>query len=143
MFFFRVRAVYCNNRIITVFFGCLWLTLLGLSCIMPLTVKVTHLGTTQRCIVTSVAPHASAPIVLNAILDTLIFIAISIRLVSFSFVNDGTFGARMKSFWRGDGLPTLSRSLLQGGQLYFLFVDHLLSSFLKCTNYFFPHQRYD
>jgi hypothetical protein len=121
LFFFRVKAVYCNNRIITVVFAVLWFALVGLSFTIPSSVKGRHIGTTQACIITYVAPVASAPIVLDAIFDTLVFIAISVRLISFSFVND-TFGGRMKSFWRGDGLPALSRSLLQGGQFYYLLV---------------------
>jgi hypothetical protein len=121
LFFFRVKGVYCNNRIITVVFGFLWIALFGVSCTIIPAVKGGHLGNTQRCMITSVAPYGSAPIVLNAINDTLIFIAISVRLVSFTSTSN-SFGARIKSFWLGDGLPALSRSLLQGGQLYYLSV---------------------
>jgi hypothetical protein len=71
--------------------------------------------------ITSVAPYGSAPIVLNAVNDTIIFIAISVRLVSFTSTSD-SFVARIKSFWLGDSLPDLSRALLRGGQLYYLFV---------------------
>jgi hypothetical protein len=121
LFFFRVKGVYCNNRIITVIFGFLLFSLLGFSCVIIPAIKATHIGTTQRCMVTSVAPYASAPIVLNAVIDTVIFIAISIRLASFLSV-DHSFSVLMKSFWLGDGLPSLSKALLRGGQLYYLFV---------------------
>jgi hypothetical protein len=38
-----------------------------------------------------------------------------------------TFGARMRSFIRGEGLPVLAKSLLQSGQLYYLFVIKYVS----------------
>jgi hypothetical protein len=125
MFFFRVKAVYCDNRVIIVFFGFLWFALFGLSFIIPSAVKGAHIGTTQRCIITFVAPYTTAPVILNAINDTLIFIAISVRLVSLTSTSD-SFSARIKSFWLGDGLPALSRSLLQGGQLHYLSVKSSL-----------------
>jgi hypothetical protein len=57
---------------------------------------------------------------MHAIYDTLVFLAISFRILSYTVVGD-TFEARVKSFFRGTGLPNLSRSILQGGQLYYLF----------------------
>jgi hypothetical protein len=135
LFFFRVRGVYCNNRIITVVFGFLWIALFGISFTIIPAIKGTHIGTTQWCMITSVAPYASAPIVLNAVNDTLIFIAISVRLVSFSSASD-SFGARMKSFWLGDGLPGLSRALLRGGQVYYLFVTVFFRHFLNVLTNF-------
>jgi hypothetical protein len=69
----------------------------------------------------SVKAYTPVPFILNAIYDTLVFIAISLRIVSRSLAGD-TFGAYMRSFLRGDGLPVLSKSVMQGGQLYYSFV---------------------
>lgn len=80
---------------------------------------IQHIGTTQRCINTAVRGYASAPIVLNAVNDTLIFLAISFKIMSFSLVGT-TWQARTRSFVEGKGLPGLSKALLQGGQLYYL-----------------------
>jgi len=124
MFFFRVRGVYCNNRIITLFFGFLLFALFALSFIMPVVAKATHIGPTQRCINATAPRYISTPIILNSIIDTLVFVAISFRIMSLSLAGD-TFGARMGSFFRGNGLPVLSRSVLQGGQLYYLCVCFL------------------
>jgi len=118
LFFFRVRAVWSNSKIITAFFGMLWLGNLGTSVLVPFAVDGAHIGTTQRCIDTAVRSYASTPIVLNAINDTLIFIAISLRIVAFTVAGD-TWGAHIRSFVSGDGLPRMSRALLQGGQLYY------------------------
>jgi hypothetical protein len=121
LFFFRVKAVYYRNKFIPGFFGLLLFALFGLSFLGPFALRGKHLGTTQRCIITTSERFGSVPILLNSIMDTLVFIAISFRIVSFSLVGD-TFGAHMRSFFRGDSLPSLSRSILQGGQLYYLFV---------------------
>jgi hypothetical protein len=73
------------------------------------------------CIITRIAPYVSIPILVHAAFDTLVFLAISFRIMSFSIVGD-TFSARMVSFFRGDGLSSLPRSLLFGGQAYYVFV---------------------
>jgi hypothetical protein len=119
LFFFRVRAIYSNDKIITVFFGSLLILLFGLCILPPLGTDTMHIGTTRRCINTKVATFSVIPIAVNSIFDTLVFIAISLRIVSYSIVGD-TYSACMRSFVRGDGLPVLSKSLLQGGQLYYL-----------------------
>jgi len=118
LFFYRVRAVWGNSKIITAFFGVLWLGNLGTSVLVPLAVTGAHIGTTQRCINTAVRSYASTPIVLNAINDTLIFLAISCRIVAFTVVGE-TRSAQIKSFVSGNGLPRISKGLLQGGQLYY------------------------
>jgi hypothetical protein len=65
--------------------------------------------------------------------DTLVFFSISFRMISFSIVGD-TFSARMMSFFRGDGLSSLPRSLLFGGQVYYVLV--IRSSPCTFTNIF-------
>jgi tetrahydromethanopterin S-methyltransferase subunit C len=121
LFFFRVQAVYYHNRFITTFFGALLFALFGLSVLIPFTGRGEHIGTTQRCITTKLEHFGALPVFLNSFMDTLIFVAISFRIISYSLVGD-TFNARMRSFFRGAGLPSLSKSILQGGQLYYLFV---------------------
>ena len=125
LFFFRVRAVYANNRAITAFFGFLLFALFGLCFMTPLVSESTHIGPTKRCITTKIKTYGFAPAVLNFVLDALVFISISLRISYYSIEGD-TFRARMTSFFRGDGLPRLSRSILQGGQLYYSFVRHSL-----------------
>jgi hypothetical protein len=121
LFFFRVKAVYGNNRIITVLFGTLLFALFAVSFINPFASKVTHLGPTNRCIVIAMKKIGFLPAVLNFLYDTLVFFSISFRIVSRD-MESKTFGAFLRSFFRGDGLPAFSRALLQGGQLYYWFV---------------------
>jgi hypothetical protein len=134
LFVFRVTAVYYRNDFIAVFFGCLWLGLLGLTFLIPLAVRGGHIGITQRCLITQVASYASAPLVLNCVIDTLIFIVISVRIMSFSYT-DGPIMKQVSTFFRGDGLPRFSRNLLRNGQLYYLFVAS--SSLLLVLPHFF------
>src|SRR5262245_14609684 len=84
LFFFRLKAVYCNDRIATGIFAFLLCALFGLCFMAPAAVKGRHIGTTQRCIITEVGTRASMPLILNAFIDTLVFIAISLRIISFS-----------------------------------------------------------
>jgi hypothetical protein len=53
--------------------------------------------------------------------DTLVFLAISYRMVSIAMVKS-TWRAWIKSFFTGDGLLYLSKVLLQSGQVYYLSV---------------------
>jgi len=63
--------------------------------------------------------YGSAPIILNAVNDTLIFIAISYRILMHTAYPGDSWWARAKLFFTADGLPRLSKALLQGGQLYY------------------------
>jgi hypothetical protein len=77
---------------------------------------------TRRCIAgVSNTTYVTIPIVMTAVFDTLVFLAISYRMVSVA-LSDNTWGARAKSFFRGDGLHRLSKALLQSGQAYYLSV---------------------
>jgi hypothetical protein len=117
LFFFRVKAVYNNDKIITAFFGVLLFMMFAASLLIPFSPTVTHVGPTQRCMVIG-EKYAVIPAVMNFTLDTLVFCAISLRIVSRS-IGDNSFRAILSSFFRGDGLFSLPRSLLQGGQLHY------------------------
>ncbi|KAG2077122.1 hypothetical protein BDR04DRAFT_1067709 [Suillus decipiens] len=119
LFFFRVRAVYDRSKIVTIVFGILWLGTLGAAIALPFMLKGGHIGTTDYCIQTSVSPGASAVVIINACSDTLIFLAISWRLARNNFGGE-SWGTRIRSFYKGDGLPKLSKTLLQSGQAYYL-----------------------
>jgi hypothetical protein len=120
LFFFQVKAVY-HNKFVTAFFGFLWFGFSCLNFILLVASKAGHLATTKRCITTKNNDFALASGFYKVGYDTLVFLAISIRIVSYSIEGE-TFSGRVRSFLRGDGLPHLSRSLLKGGQLYYSFV---------------------
>lgn len=90
--------------------------------------KSGHIGTTKNCIDIAIESYSSAGFVAAAVNDTLVFIAISYRLVVSS--GAGTSSERLKSFFRGHYMGQLTRVLLQTGQLYYLCV--LSSVLLFC-----------
>jgi hypothetical protein len=73
---------------------------------------------TNRCREGLAHTYTTVPIMLTAAYDTLVFLAISYRMVSLSMINS-TWSARARSFIRGDGLHHLSKALLQSGQVYY------------------------
>jgi hypothetical protein len=135
LFFFRVKGVYYNNRIIIVLFGALWFALFGVTFLFPLALQGAHIGPTQKCTIVKVADFFAAPAVLNSVFDTLVFVAISLRIVSMPHTQ-GSLSTRAGTFFRGDGLSKVARALLQGGQLYYLCIGFLSSSLL--VTYTFP-----
>jgi hypothetical protein len=116
-----VRAVYCKNRIVTIIFGFLLLAVTGVYLMVPIGIRATHIPGTERCIELPEKTYYAAPGLVNAGYDTLVFIAISFRILSFSLAGEN-LSSRARSFFRGDGLTHLSQSLLKGGQLYYLYV---------------------
>jgi hypothetical protein len=119
LFFFRVRAVYDRSKAVTAIFGILWLATLGAAIAFPFAVKGGHIGTTNYCLLVSVAQSASAPVIINTCSDTLIFLAISWRIARNNSTGE-TWREHLRSFYKGDGLPRLSRTILQSGQAYYL-----------------------
>lgn len=65
------------------------------------------------------------PILVVSISDTLVFLAISYRLMSNAILGD-TWRERSRTFLRAEGLSGVSKRLLQSGQFYYLCVVSLL-----------------
>jgi hypothetical protein len=140
LFLIRVKAVYNNSRIVTIFFSFLWLCIVGLTLSTLLTVGISvgeyflffctmrlsdscsadHIPYTQRCVDdVPNATYATVTIIVTAAFDTLVFLAISYHMVAIS-IEGNTWSARARLFFTGDGLYHLSKSLLQSGQAYYL-----------------------
>ncbi|KAF8574945.1 hypothetical protein K439DRAFT_799707 [Ramaria rubella] len=115
LFLFRIRAVFDGQRSVVCLFRILWLATLGGAITVPFALTGGHIANTNRCIPTSVKPFSSASIIASACNDTLVFIAISWRIITRTTVN-----GRVRSFFGGRNLPELSLELLRGGQQYYL-----------------------
>lgn len=74
--------------------------------------------------------YAGTLTAVDTVNDTVIFIAISCRMVCNSTTGD-TWRVRFKSFIRGDGLHSVSKALLQSGQAYYLFVFSSVSYYRR------------
>ena len=117
LFFFRIRAVFSQNNAVLTFFGFLWLSTFA-AITAPFGVDGIHIGTTKFCINSDVKSFSSAGIVVGAVHDTLVFLAIATRLVMFSLAD--TWTSRFKAFLNGNGMGNVSKALLHTGQLYYL-----------------------
>ena len=74
---------------------------------------------TKRCHEVTVKDYGSIPTIITAVYDTLVFLAISWRIISYTVEGD-TWQARSRFFFMGKGLHSVSKALLRGGQLYYL-----------------------
>lgn len=117
LFYLRVKAVYFDKKLVVAFFGLLWLSIFGTLFLIPFNLTLAHIGPTKRCIVVAAHSRGATPVLLHSAFDTLVFIAISIRIASYSI----TSSARTKSLFRlgGDGLSRICRYILWGGQVYY------------------------
>ncbi|KIM76936.1 hypothetical protein PILCRDRAFT_825948 [Piloderma croceum F 1598] len=118
LFFFRVKAVYRHSRFVIAFFGFLFLINAGLSLLSMLGTTGIRIPYTRRCTQHIARSYMATPIILTAANDTLVFLAISYRILSSAMV-PSTWRARTRSFFTGDGLYRLSKALLKGGQVYY------------------------
>ena len=123
LFLFRIQAVFKDMKSIVLLFTLLCVAVLGSSLAGPFGVKATYLAVVQSCSNVSVAKFASLGLIASWVYDTLVFIAISTKLMSFSLpTNKPTWKGRLKCFWTGPASGTIARAVLQTGQLYYLWV---------------------
>ncbi|KAH9476095.1 hypothetical protein JR316_0011665 [Psilocybe cubensis] len=119
LFFIRVRAIYENERYISIFFSIMWLAVFAGSLSTTFGVTGISIGPTRYCMISKMSPYVVAAGVVPLVNDTLIFFAISWRLTKNSLHHlDFQVGFRAIVF--GDYMPVFSRSLLQDGQKYYL-----------------------
>lgn len=124
LFYLRIQAVFHQSTPIKVIFGILWVGVVGGSITVPLATRGAHIAPTQHCINSEVKSYASTAVIMTFINDSLVFLAISIKLLPVG--PDEGFMDRMKLFFRasrkGNGLSHISKALFQGGQIYYLYV---------------------
>jgi hypothetical protein len=113
IFYARLTAVYAHNKAVMAFFGAWWLGIFG--CFL-----VAGINMLSKPNQLNLIEHQDAlGFIANLVYDTLIYLAISWQLASFS-VAGNSWKYRLKSFVHGDGLFRLSKALLHSGQAYYL-----------------------
>ncbi|KAJ7189025.1 hypothetical protein C8R46DRAFT_1184262 [Mycena filopes] len=120
LFFFRVRAIFDGDRLATIIFGLLWLAVLGSSITIPIGGSAIGLGTPTECIVAHVSAYVGSSGIIITVHDTVVFFAISYRLVSNFQVEQQTRGEKVKSLFSGSNLPAFSKALFMEGQMYYM-----------------------
>lgn len=120
MFYLRVCAVYGMRRLIVVFYGLLWLSVVGMLLTLPQTFTAVHIATTQYC---GESMHGSLLGPTTVILmanDTLVYAAIAFKILTM-FASDAPSRTRLTTLVTfGKSLPIVSRALLKDSQLYFM-----------------------
>lgn len=120
LFFFRIRAVFFGKRLVIGFFALMWLAILALSFLAPFSLDGVPLGDSKYCTTTRVKDDVSTGIVLTAVNDTLVFLAITVQLLVINHRSWGSRTAWIRVFFTGEGMGRISLILLQTGQLYYL-----------------------
>ncbi|KAH9475833.1 hypothetical protein JR316_0011393 [Psilocybe cubensis] len=122
LFYFRVCAMYHNNKAISAFFFVMWLGVVG-GCV-PSTIGVSGamIGPTKYCISTTLKHYVALGTIMSLIYDSAVFIAISWRLTHLNLVDDMDINFKdvIKAIVLGKKLSKLSKVLLQDGQVYYL-----------------------
>jgi len=121
LFFFRVRALFNRNKPVVAFFGFMWIAVLAGNLTGPWGIVGTKIGSTNYCMITHVEPYVASASIITLVNDTLVFLAITWRLMRHAHV-DNSIRTGIKVLAFGEYMPTLSKALLQDGQAYYLYV---------------------
>ncbi|KAF7373842.1 hypothetical protein MSAN_00596100 [Mycena sanguinolenta] len=121
LFFLRVTAVWYPSKVAFVLFSILWIAILGGGITAPLGIRAAHMGPTMQCIFIAVPVDTEAAAIMPLINDTAIFFAINYRILAHTIAADSLL-ARLRIFFGGTGLSTLSQALLRSGQHFYLIV---------------------
>ncbi|KZP20283.1 hypothetical protein FIBSPDRAFT_1044928 [Athelia psychrophila] len=118
LFFIRVCAVYRDSRAATWIFGFMYASIVLFPIFFILGIKHTSIIDMERFLETPAPFYDGVATILPAINDTVIFFSISLRLANNSFGHNNPM-SRMRTFFTGHGLKSLSKTLLQSGQSYY------------------------
>ncbi|PPQ70819.1 hypothetical protein CVT24_001036 [Panaeolus cyanescens] len=119
LFFFRVKAVFDRNQLVVAFFGFMWLAVLAGCLTVTQGVTGVNIGPTKYCLNFDLKDYVSAAAIIPLVNDTLVFLAISWRLMTNTHV-DYDIRSGVKTLMFGEYLPAFSKTLFQDGQAYYL-----------------------
>lgn len=119
--FLRARAVCAHSKLVY-FFTFLWVGTVACALTVPVSLTSAHnVGSTGLCVEGAVPAYGSAGPISGLIHDTVVFCAITYKLL-FHHIADESWSSRIRTFFSGAGMSQLSRVMLQTGQLYYLCV---------------------
>lgn len=79
-----------------------------------------EIGPTRYCLSAGLASYTSAAVIIPVVNDTLVFLAISWRLMKNAYVDQTNIKRQVRTMVLGDYMPAFSRGLLKDGQAYYL-----------------------
>lgn len=121
LFFFRVRAVFEDNRYVIVFCLFMWFAVLGGSMTLPFAVTGSNIGPTDYCMNSGVKAYGSVATIVPFVFDTFVFVAISWRLTLNAYNTNTNMLGSLRTLLLGKSLYMLSRTLLRDNQKYYLY----------------------
>ncbi len=119
LFFFRLRAIYNRNKIVVTVFFVLWIGLIVAALFVPLGISGGPVGTTLYCQYTNFSQASYAGIIGPLVYDTLVFAAISWRLMQVASVEINC-RSTLQILFSKKGLPAFTAHILEDGQIYYL-----------------------
>ncbi|CAA7262441.1 unnamed protein product [Cyclocybe aegerita] len=124
LFLFRVLAIFGWNKFVCVFFSLMWLCVVAGVVAPTQGLTAENIGPTKYCIHAKAETYIGVAGVVPLVNDTLVFLAISWKLMRNAHINSADPRLRgnvsLRAFLRGDYLPAFSRGLLQDEQIYYL-----------------------
>ncbi|KAJ7796506.1 hypothetical protein B0H14DRAFT_3887554 [Mycena olivaceomarginata] len=114
LFFFRVRAIYGGQRIISWIFAFLWICVVGAAILVPIYSYAASVGSV--CIVTKIPSIVGAAATALTVHDTSVFM--------------------IRALFRGANLHTFSMALFRDGQMYYMIT--ILSNILTISLVYAP-----
>ncbi|CAA7262452.1 unnamed protein product [Cyclocybe aegerita] len=121
LFLIRIYAIFNGNRRVRTFFTVMWLAVFAGSLTPGLGLTAANIGPTKYCKQVNVESYVAAAAVIPLVNDTLVFLAISWKLMKNAHLELHPMRRTgFRVFFRGDYLPSFSRGLLQDGQVYYL-----------------------
>ncbi|KAI0782240.1 hypothetical protein C8Q75DRAFT_509392 [Abortiporus biennis] len=126
-FLFRINVVFYGHRLVIAFFVCLWLTTVALSVYSASTVPsgsaAIKLGGFSSCLPTevSVGVRTSIGLIAAAVHDTLVWLAISLKLILLTWgpKSPSAKPFSLKGIFTGSGMGKITGTLFIGGQMYY------------------------
>ncbi|KAK7683063.1 hypothetical protein QCA50_013735 [Cerrena zonata] len=116
LFLLRVNGVYFESRVAMGGFTLLWLTTF-ISLTAPFGSRALNIGPTPFCMISHDVKLGGAGAVPLAVFDTIVFFAITIRVLTFTV--EDTWKARLDALLKGRGIGQVSKGLLRTGMLYY------------------------
>lgn len=118
IFLQRVLAVYSSTRWVQIAAGILWLATSGTMSTTVFAAHAAHVPGTGYCAYSVIDAYLTAAGFVFLSFDTFVFLAISYKIATAH--SDQDVGITWATAISGRALPRISRSVLQGGQQYYL-----------------------
>ncbi|KAJ3487274.1 hypothetical protein NLI96_g3639 [Meripilus lineatus] len=119
LFVIRIRAVFHGDILVQAFFFTLWLAVVAGSFTQPFCIAWVQVNAGRGCAPTLSQPYCISSSVIMMAHDTLVLLAISAKLVTHQWMPSSSRSEKFKVFFSGQGLPQVSKLLMQTGQLYY------------------------